>query len=68
MNTLTRRDFIARTAGVVAAGLAAPAFGQQPASGPLAATTPRPLGKTGLQPTLLGMGTGAKDGFYQAGG
>ena len=60
MNKLTRRDFITRTVGVVAAGLAAPALGQQTAQGPLTATTLRALGKTGLQPTLLGMGTGVK--------
>lgn len=60
MNKLTRRDFISRTAGVVAAGLAAPALGQQAVRPGLTATTLRPLGKTGLQPTLLGMGTGVK--------
>jgi len=60
MNTLTRRDFITRTAGVVAAGLAVPALGQQAAQPGLTATTLRPLGKTGLEPTLLGMGTGVK--------
>jgi len=59
MNTLTRRDFITRAAGVVAAGLAVPALGQN-ASAALTATTLRPLGKTGLEPTLLGMGTGVK--------
>jgi aryl-alcohol dehydrogenase-like predicted oxidoreductase len=59
MNKLTRRDFITRTAGVVAVGLAAPAFGQN-AAPVLTATTRRPLGKTGLEPTLLGMGTGVK--------
>jgi len=59
MSTFTRRGFIARTAGAVAAGLAAPAIGQQ-AEAALTATTLRPLGKTGLQPTLLGMGTGVK--------
>ena len=60
MNTLTRRGFITRAAGVVAAGLAVPAFGQQAAQPGLTATTLRPLGKTGLEPTLLGMGTGVK--------
>ncbi|MCX5772235.1 MAG: aldo/keto reductase [Candidatus Hydrogenedentes bacterium] len=59
MNKLTRRDFITRTVGVVAAGLAVPALAQNAAPA-LTATTLRPLGKTGLEPTLLGMGTGVK--------
>ena len=59
MKELTRRDFIGRAAGVVAVGFAMPALGQA-ASPVLTATTLRPLGKTGLTPSLLGMGTGVK--------
>lgn len=59
MRELTRRDFITRAAGAVAVGLTVPAFGQG-APAPLTATTLRTLGKTGLQPSLLGMGTGVK--------
>jgi predicted aldo/keto reductase-like oxidoreductase len=59
MNKINRRDFMRQTAGVVAAAtLAGPALGEPPAK--LTATTLRPLGKTGIQCTLLGMGTGVK--------
>lgn len=61
MNGLNRRDFIKRSAGLFAAGVLAHRFGDGETR-PLTAITRRPLGKTGLNPTLLGMGTGTKAG------
>lgn len=59
MQEMNRREFMTRTAGVVAVTWSAPLVGQAQAP-TLTATTPRPLGKTGLQCTLLGVGTGVK--------
>jgi aryl-alcohol dehydrogenase-like predicted oxidoreductase len=59
MQEINRREFIARTAGVAAVTWSAPRVGQaQPP--PLTGATLRPLGKTGLHCTLLGVGTGMK--------
>jgi aryl-alcohol dehydrogenase-like predicted oxidoreductase len=56
---MNRREFIKQTAGVVAAALAAP--GLTAAQAPkFTAATMRVLGKTGVQCSLLGMGTGVK--------
>ena len=59
MNRISRRDFIARSAATVAAGVAAPALGQQVPSA-LTAGSLRPLGNSGIETTLLGMGTGVR--------
>lgn len=64
MSTITRRDFMKHSAGAVALGatggaLAGPlSFAQK--SEPLLGTTMRTLGKTGIQTTLVGMGTGVR--------
>jgi len=57
MGDINRREFMKRTAGAIAAGAAVPglAGGETPR---LTATTMRTLGKTGLECSLLGMGTG----------
>jgi len=58
---MNRRDFIKRTAGAVAAtSLAGAVTAEQAVSAPLTATTVRTLGKTGIEVTLLGMGSGVK--------
>ncbi|MDX9972013.1 MAG: aldo/keto reductase [FCB group bacterium] len=60
MKSITRRDFMRYSAaGTLAAGLALPALGQEPAA-TLSATMERTLGKSGIKCTLLGMGTGTK--------
>ncbi len=59
MKDVTRREFMRYTAGAAVATLALPALGQN-AAPKLTATTARTLGKTGIQCTLLGMGTGVK--------
>jgi len=64
MKTITRRGFVKRTAGAIAAAMVGPSFVASSTAGGevkgLTATTMRPLGKTGIQCTLLGMGTGVK--------
>lgn len=57
MGALNRRDFIRSTAGVVAAGVAAPSIAKAAPAMPVAATKVA-LGNTGVTPSLLGMGTG----------
>ena len=60
-NMLSRRAFFGQT--VVTAGAAALGWSDSSASPgkePLTATTIRPLGKTGLATTVLGIGTGTK--------
>lgn len=59
MVNLNRRDFLQKTAGALAAGAAMP-MAARAASGPLTATSVRTLGNTGLQCSLLGIGTGTK--------
>lgn len=63
MTHINRREFL-KTA--VAAGLAMGTVAQAQTA-PLTATTPRPLGKTGLTCSLLGMGTGTKAGGGSSG-
>ena len=58
--TINRRDFIRRTVGAVAATTWGAAAIAQDAKPKPTATTMRTLGKTGVQCTLLGMGTGCK--------
>lgn len=59
MSSINRRDFMKVTAGTVAASLAGTEL--LAADSPkLTATTVRTLGKSGVQPTLIGMGTGVK--------
>jgi predicted aldo/keto reductase-like oxidoreductase len=64
MSTITRRDFMRRTAGVVAAGSAATLTSckTMPVDGSakLEATSMRRLGKTGISTTLVAMGTGVR--------
>jgi len=62
MNRINRREFMRYTAaGTLAAGLGLQAHAQAPSPSPtLTAATARTLGKTGLQCSLLGMGTGTK--------
>ncbi len=60
MSDLSRRAFMTRTAGVVATAWAGGALAQDAAAPALTAGTMRPLGKTGLQTSLVGMGTGVK--------
>ena len=57
MSELSRRDFMKRTAGTMAAGLAVAATDAVAYASPAAATV-RTVGKTGLKCSLLGMGTG----------
>lgn len=63
MKTITRRGFVKCAAGAVATAMMGPSVAA-PAAGVdvkgLSATTVRTLGKTGIQCTLLGMGTGVK--------
>jgi len=59
MATINRRQFMAQAAGVLAAGAAVPALGKAQAPA-LTADVMRPLGKTGIEVSLLGMGTGCK--------
>jgi len=59
MNGINRRDFIRMTAGTLAASMTVPdsyADGNRK----LVATSRRTLGRTGVELTLLGMGTGTK--------
>ncbi len=61
MRWMNRRDFMKRTAGSLAAGLAAASLGPTArAAGTFAASEKRTLGKTGIECSLLGMGTGTK--------
>jgi 1-deoxyxylulose-5-phosphate synthase len=57
MSELSRRDFMKRTAGTMAAGFAVAATDASAYASPAAATV-RTVGKTGLKCSLLGMGTG----------
>jgi len=59
MKTIDRRQFMVRAAGALAVTAAAPGFAQT-GTPPLTATAMRTLGKTGIQVSLLGMGTGVK--------
>ncbi len=56
MKRIDRRDFMRRSAGA----LAATAMGKASGTEKLSATTVRTLGKSGIQCTLLGMGTGMR--------
>ena len=58
MRELNRRDFLQRTVGALAVTAALPATGA--AAAMPTATTVRPLGKTGLSCSLLGVGTGTR--------
>lgn len=58
MGHVSRRDFMRQTAGALAVATLTPSV--KAAESKLTATTLRPLGKTGVQCTLLGMGTGVK--------
>ena len=64
MGKLNRRDFMRHSAGALAATWTAPslAAGAEGATAPAkpAASLRKALGKTGLTPTLLGVGTGTK--------
>ena len=59
MRVINRRQFMKQTAGAVAAvsAVSSAGFGE---TVKLTASTMRPLGKTGIECTLLGMGTGVK--------
>ncbi|NIA14170.1 MAG: aldo/keto reductase [Nitrospiraceae bacterium] len=59
MANISRRAFLGRSAGLVAAAWAGTAVGQAGAE-KLTATTIRTLGDTGIRTSLLGMGTGVK--------
>ena len=58
MRHMNRRDFLRFSAATAAAGLAFPVSAQEPAR--LTAQTTRTLGKTGIQCSLLGQGTGMR--------
>jgi len=60
MGRLNRRDFMRHAAGMVAAGTWAHAAQAADPPAKLTATTRRTLGATGIECTLLGMGTGVK--------
>ena len=64
MRHMNRRDFLRTTAGTLAVSLAAQSWSLAQETGaasvPLTATTVRTLGNTGLECTLLGMGTGVQ--------
>lgn len=65
MSSISRRDFMRKTAGAVASGAAIGglgAFGENSPTlpEPIRATTIRSIGNTGLKTTLLGMGTGVR--------
>jgi len=58
---MNRRDFMKRAAGSVATGFAVASLGATArAAGPFTAAGKRTLGKTGVECSLLGMGTGTK--------
>ena len=57
MGNMNRRDFMKCSAGVMAGSLGLAALRAAAAEGTPAATAMRTLGKTGIQCTLLGMGT-----------
>lgn len=59
MKTLNRRQFLSRASGAIVAATALPALAGEQAF-PRAATDMRPLGDTGIQVSLIGMGTGCK--------
>ena len=59
MKTVNRRQFMSRAAGMIATGAALPALARAQAP-PLTAASMRPLGNTGIQVSLLGMGAGCK--------
>lgn len=59
MRYIDRRDFLKLSAAAAATGLAFPAAAQEPAAH-LTAQTTRTLGKTGIQCSLLGQGTGMR--------
>ena len=62
MSGMNRRDFMRRTAGALATGLALPVIGQAQENTQekprFSASMRRKLGNTGLEPTLIGFGTG----------
>ena len=59
MRHLNRRDFLKLSAATAAAGLGVPSRAQEPAQR-LTAQSVRTLGKTGIQCSLLGQGTGMR--------
>ncbi|MBX7257060.1 MAG: aldo/keto reductase [Candidatus Hydrogenedentes bacterium] len=59
MRQLTRRSFIKHTVGAIAATTSLPVIGA-PEANAVSATTVRPLGKSGLSCSLLGVGTGTR--------
>lgn len=67
MRHLSRRDFMRTTAGVAVGATWAGAGAGEASSASLTAATMRPLGKTGISCTLLGMGTGFKAWNNQSG-
>ncbi len=60
---LTRREFVAQTAGLAGAALVAPRLAT--AAAKRTATDLVPLGKTGLKLTRIGIGTGSRGGRVQ---
>ena len=61
MRWINRRDFMKRAAGSLATGLAVASLGTTArAAGPFTAAGKRTLGNTGVECSLLGMGTGTK--------
>ena len=58
MKNLSRREFMSHSAGIAAAARAAPVRAQNAAAETAASL--RPLGKTGIETTVLGMGTGTR--------
>jgi len=65
MAQIDRRKFMKQAAGSLALTLAAPGLAEAAGTAPKA-TTVRTLGKTGIQCTLLGMGTGVKAWNHQS--
>ncbi|GMV99698.1 MAG: hypothetical protein AMXMBFR84_08370 [Candidatus Hydrogenedentota bacterium] len=60
MACMNRRQFMKHTGGLLAAAASVPAFAQGAAPASFQATASRTLGGTGIQCSLLGMGTGTK--------
>ena len=59
MKTLNRRQFLSRASGAIVAATTLPALAAAPAV-PSSATDLRTLGDTGIQASLIGMGTGCR--------
>jgi predicted aldo/keto reductase-like oxidoreductase len=66
MGNITRREFLAGMAATGAAVLSArPVFAEQPSSPPLSGADMVTLGRSGLQTSRLGIGTGTRSGREQ---